>query len=36
MKVLIVEDNEENRNLLAKQLRAYDYEVTTVANGVEA
>ena len=36
MKMLIVEDNEENRNLLAKQLRAYDHEVTVVANGVEA
>ncbi len=36
MKILVVEDNEENRNLLAKQLRAYDHEVTAVANGVEA
>ncbi len=36
MKVLIVEDNEDSRNLLVKQLRAYGYEVMPTANGVEA
>ncbi len=36
MKILIVEYNEENRNLLAKQLQTYVHEVTAVANGVEA
>ena len=36
MKILVVEDNEENRNLLVKQICAYGYEVTAAANGVEA
>jgi len=36
MKILIVEDNEDSRNLLMKQLCAYGYEVTPTANGVEA
>ncbi|MGD9116805.1 MAG: PAS domain S-box protein [Dehalococcoidia bacterium] len=36
MNVLIVEDNADSRNLLAKQLRAYGHEVTAVADGFEA
>jgi signal transduction histidine kinase len=36
MKILVVEDNEDSRNLLMKQLCAYGYEVTPTANGVEA
>jgi CheY-like chemotaxis protein len=36
MKVLIVEDNKDSRNLLAKQLRAYGNEVMEAADGVEA
>ena len=35
-KVLIVEDNEDCRNLLSKQLLAYGHEVITANNGVEA
>ena len=36
MKVLVVEDNEDSRNLLMKQLRAYGHEAAAAANGVEA
>ncbi len=36
MLILIVEDNEDSRKLLMKQLRAYDYNVISTANGVEA
>ena len=34
VKILIVEDNEDSRNLLIKQLRPYGHEVTAGANGV--
>ncbi len=36
MRILVAEDNEDRRNLLVKQLRAYGHEVTAVANGAEA
>ena len=36
MKILVVEDNEDSRNLLVKVVRAYGHEVTAVANGAEA
>jgi len=36
MRILIVEDNEDSRILLMKQLRASGYEVIAAANGVEA
>jgi len=36
MKVLIVEDNKDSRNLLMKQLRAHGQEVIAATNGVEA
>jgi PAS domain S-box-containing protein len=36
MKVLIVEDNEDNRNLLTKQFRAFGHEIKTASNGAEA
>ncbi|GAI93663.1 unnamed protein product, partial [marine sediment metagenome] len=36
MKILLVEDNEDSRNLLVKQLRAYGHEVMATADGVEA
>jgi putative two-component system response regulator len=36
MKVLIVEDNEDSRNLLMKQLRAHGREVIAATNGIEA
>jgi PAS domain S-box-containing protein len=36
MKVLIVEDNADSRNLLAKQLSAYGHEVTAAVDGVDA
>ena len=36
MKVLIVEDNEDSRILLMKQLRAHGYEVMAATDGVEA
>ncbi|GAI29795.1 unnamed protein product [marine sediment metagenome] len=36
MKILVVEDNEDSRNLLVKQLRAYSHEVMAAANGAEA
>jgi PAS domain S-box-containing protein len=36
MKVLVVEDNADSRNLLAKQLSAYGHEVTAAVDGVDA
>ena len=36
MKVLIVEDNEDSRNLLVKAVRALGHEVMAAADGVEA
>jgi two-component system NtrC family sensor kinase len=36
MKVLIVEDNPDSRNLLTKQLSAYGHEVTAAVDGVDA
>jgi PAS domain S-box-containing protein len=36
MKVLVVEDNEDNRNLLVKQLSAYGHEVAAAVDGVDA
>ncbi|MGD9393886.1 MAG: PAS domain S-box protein [Dehalococcoidia bacterium] len=36
MKVLIVEDNADSRNLLAKQLSAYGHEVIAAVDGVDA
>jgi len=36
MKVLIVEDNEDNRNLLMKQFTSCGFEPTAAVNGVEA
>jgi len=36
VKILVVEDNEDSRNLLVKQLRAYGHEVVAAADGAEA
>ena len=36
MKILIVEDNEDSRNLLAEIVRAYGHEAITTADGAEA
>jgi len=36
MRILVVEDNEDSRNLLMKQLRAHGHEVMAAADGVEA
>jgi PAS domain S-box-containing protein len=36
MKVLIVEDNTDSRNLLVKQLSAYGHKVTAAVDGVDA
>jgi CheY-like chemotaxis protein len=35
-RVLIVDDNEVNRDLLAKRLQRQGYGVTVVSNGLEA
>lgn len=35
-KILLVEDNEMNREMLARRLARYDYEVVTAVNGEEA
>ena len=36
MKILIVEDNEDSRNLLIKQLRTHGHEVLAEPVGLEA
>jgi len=36
MKILIVEDNEDSRNLLVKVIRAYGHEVMAAADGAKA
>jgi len=36
MKILLVEDNEDSRNLLVKVIRAYGHEAMAAANGAEA
>ncbi len=36
MKILVVEDTEDSRNLLVKVVRAYGHEVMAAANGAEA
>jgi len=35
MKILIVEDNKDSRNLLVKVVRAYGHEATAAANGAD-
>ncbi|MBN2240672.1 MAG: PAS domain S-box protein [Dehalococcoidales bacterium] len=36
MKILIVDDNDDSRTLLAKQLRSYNHDIITAADGVMA